>query len=100
MDRLGKARAGLGGAQRPQAPVKCAGHPRSHFGNHSLEEENIIMNTCTGCLSRNTCPSADQPMEEYIRQLPLETAHHRVATQETKCGFGLQGVCCRGARWG
>ena len=34
-------------------------------------------------------------MEEYIRRLPLETAHHRVETQQTKCGFGLQGVCCR-----
>ena len=34
-------------------------------------------------------------MENYIRQLPLETAHHRVAGQSTKCGFGLQGVCCR-----
>ena len=53
------------------------------------------MNSCTDCLSRNTCASADKPMEEYIRSLPMETAHHRVATQETKCGFGLQGVCCR-----
>ncbi len=53
------------------------------------------MNSCTDCLSRNTCPSADKPMEAYIRSLPLETAHHRVETQETKCGFGLQGVCCR-----
>ncbi len=53
------------------------------------------MNSCTDCLSRNTCLSADKPMENYIRSLPLETAHHRVATQETKCGFGLQGVCCR-----
>ena len=53
------------------------------------------MSNCTGCLSRNTCPSADKPMENYIRSLPLETAHHRVEKQETKCGFGLQGVCCR-----
>ena len=53
------------------------------------------MNNCTDCLSRNTCPSADKPMEEYIRRLSLETAHHRVETQRTKCGFGLQGVCCR-----
>ena len=53
------------------------------------------MNSCTDCFSRNTCPSADKPMEEYIRQLPRETAHHRVAGQSTKCGFGLQGVCCR-----
>ena len=48
------------------------------------------MNNCTDCLSRNTCPSADKPMEEYIRRLPLETAHHRVETQQTKCGFGLR----------
>ena len=53
------------------------------------------MNSCTDCLSRSTCASADKPMENYIRSLPLETAHHRVPTQETKCGFGLQGVCCR-----
>ncbi len=53
------------------------------------------MNSCTDCLSRGTCPSADKPMEEYIRRLPLETAHHRVEGQSTKCGFGLQGVCCR-----
>ena len=53
------------------------------------------MNSCTDCLSRNTCLSADKPMENYIRSLPLETAHHRVETQKTKCGFGLQGVCCR-----
>ncbi|MDE6933091.1 MAG: anaerobic carbon-monoxide dehydrogenase catalytic subunit [Oscillospiraceae bacterium] len=53
------------------------------------------MNSCTDCLSCNTCASADKPMENYIRSLPLETAHHRVPTQETKCGFGLQGVCCR-----
>ena len=53
------------------------------------------MSNCTGCLSRNPCPSADKPMENYIRSLPLETAHHRVETQRTKCGFGLQGVCCR-----
>jgi len=25
----------------------------------------------------------------------METSHHRVESQETKCGFGLQGVCCR-----
>ena len=54
-----------------------------------------MTNNCTDCLSCNTCASADKPMEEYIRRLPLETAHHRVVTQETKCGFGLQGVCCR-----
>ncbi len=53
------------------------------------------MNRCDTCFSCNTCPSADKPMESYIRRLPMETAHHRVAGQATKCGFGLQGVCCR-----
>ena len=60
-----------------------------------MEEEKHSMNSCTDCLSRNTCLSADKPMENYIRSLPLETAHHRVENQKTKCGFGLQGVCCR-----
>lgn len=50
------------------------------------------MNQCYGC---NTCKSADQPLESFIRSLPMETSHHRVHTQETKCNFGLQGVCCR-----
>lgn len=50
------------------------------------------MNQCFGC---NTCASADKPLEEFIRSLPMETSHHRVEGQSTKCGFGLQGVCCR-----
>lgn len=50
------------------------------------------MNQCYGC---NTCKSADKPLEDFIRSLPMETSHHRVDTQKTKCGFGLQGVCCR-----
>lgn len=50
------------------------------------------MNGCFGC---NTCASADKPLEEFIRNLPMETSHHRVEGQSTKCGFGLQGVCCR-----
>lgn len=50
------------------------------------------MNECFGC---NTCESADKPLEGYIRSLPLETSHHRVDGQSTKCAFGLQGVCCR-----
>ena len=47
---------------------------------------------CFGC---NTCASADKKLEGYIRELPMETSHHRVEGQSTKCGFGLQGVCCR-----
>ena len=50
------------------------------------------MNGCFGC---NTCASADKPLEGFIRNLPMETSHHRVEGQSTKCGFGLQGDCCR-----
>ncbi|PXV89443.1 carbon-monoxide dehydrogenase catalytic subunit [Lachnotalea glycerini] len=50
------------------------------------------MNQCYGC---NTCKSADKPLEGFIQSLPMETSHHRVEKQSTKCGFGLQGVCCR-----
>lgn len=50
------------------------------------------MNQCFGC---NTCKSADKPLEDFIRSLPMETSHHRVEGQSVKCGFGLQGVCCR-----
>ena len=50
------------------------------------------MNQCYGC---STCKSADKPLEGYIASLPMETSHHRVESQSTKCGFGLQGVCCR-----
>ena len=50
------------------------------------------MNQVFGC---NTCPSADKPLEEFIANLSLETAHHRMESQEIKCAYGLQGVCCR-----
>lgn len=50
------------------------------------------MNECFGC---NTCKSADKVLEGFIAGLPMETSHHRVEGQKTKCGFGLQGVCCR-----
>lgn len=50
------------------------------------------MNQCYGC---TTCESADKPLETFIASLPMETSHHRVEKQSTKCGFGLQGVCCR-----
>ena len=54
--------------------------------------EKIIMSQAFGC---STCPSADRPLEGFIANLPFETSHHRMETQEIKCGFGLQGVCCR-----
>lgn len=50
------------------------------------------MNQCYGC---TTCKSADKPLEGFIAGLPMETSHHRVEGQSTKCAFGLQGVCCR-----
>ncbi|MDR1204715.1 MAG: anaerobic carbon-monoxide dehydrogenase catalytic subunit [Peptococcaceae bacterium] len=50
------------------------------------------METLYGC---STCASADKALETFIAGLPMETSHHRVESQETKCGFGLQGVCCR-----
>jgi carbon-monoxide dehydrogenase catalytic subunit len=50
------------------------------------------MTQCNGC---TTCKSADLKLGNFIAQLSLETSHHRVESQKTKCGFGLQGVCCR-----
>ena len=49
------------------------------------------MNQCFGC---NTCASVQiNRWKRLIRELPMETSHHRVEGQSTKCGFGLQGVC-------
>lgn len=42
-----------------------------------------------------TVKSADKPMEKFIKELNVDTAHHRMKSQEIKCGFGLKGVCCR-----
>ena len=50
------------------------------------------MNQQFGC---DICASADCKLEDFIAELPRETSFHRVAAQKTKCGFGLQGVCCR-----
>ena len=45
--------------------------------------------------SCSTCLSADKELEKFIADLPMETSFHRVESQEVKCGFGLQGICCR-----
>lgn len=50
------------------------------------------MNTCGNCTS---CSSADKVLENFIANSEVETSHHRVKSQSPKCGFGLQGVCCR-----
>ncbi|MDR2866899.1 MAG: anaerobic carbon-monoxide dehydrogenase catalytic subunit [Methanomassiliicoccaceae archaeon] len=41
------------------------------------------------------CKSADKELENFIVGLPVNTAFHRVDTQILKCGFGLQGICCK-----
>jgi len=46
-------------------------------------------------VSCTTCQSADKLLEQFIANLSMETAFHRMESQEIKCGFGLQGVCCR-----
>ncbi|SHK68489.1 carbon-monoxide dehydrogenase catalytic subunit [Clostridium cavendishii DSM 21758] len=53
------------------------------------------MSSCSSCSSCTLCASADQKLTNFISGLNVETSHHRVETQKTKCGFGLQGVCCR-----
>ena len=45
--------------------------------------------------SCTTCKNADAPLGAFIAELPMETSHHRMESQSVKCGFGLQGVCCR-----
>ncbi len=41
------------------------------------------------------CTDADKVLENYIAGLDIETSHHRMDDQKNKCGYGLQGVCCR-----
>lgn len=47
------------------------------------------------CFDCSICKSADKKLENFIGTLDIETSHHRVKAQSVKCGFGLQGVCCR-----
>lgn len=42
------------------------------------------------------CQSADKCLEGYLcNQCNVETSFNRVLDQQIKCGFGVQGVCCR-----
>jgi carbon-monoxide dehydrogenase catalytic subunit len=50
------------------------------------------MSMCGNC---SICESADKTLQGFISTLDVETSHHRVDNQKVKCGFGLQGVCCR-----
>ncbi|MEE0777193.1 MAG: anaerobic carbon-monoxide dehydrogenase catalytic subunit [Bacillota bacterium] len=50
------------------------------------------MSDCAKC---NICPSADKALESFISGLSLDTSHHRMESQKSKCGFGSNGVCCK-----
>ncbi|SFG22913.1 carbon-monoxide dehydrogenase catalytic subunit [Desulfotomaculum arcticum] len=44
----------------------------------------------------NMCTSADSKLIDFMRSKPeVETSFNRVPGQAIKCGFGMQGVCCR-----
>lgn len=47
------------------------------------------------CVSCKMCESADKKLESFLASKDVETAFHRTEDQKVKCGFGLQGVCCR-----
>ena len=47
------------------------------------------------CNSCRMCKSADKRLEKFVASKEFDTAFHRTETQNQKCGFGLQGVCCR-----
>ncbi|MDR1613360.1 MAG: anaerobic carbon-monoxide dehydrogenase catalytic subunit [Planctomycetota bacterium] len=44
---------------------------------------------------RRNCASADVELQNFISALEVETSHHRAGDDPVRCGFGLQGVCCR-----
>lgn len=42
------------------------------------------------------CETADKRLGEFIKSKEdLETSFNRKPRQSVKCGFGLQGICCR-----
>ncbi len=43
----------------------------------------------------NRCREADPVLVEYIDSISEDMSYQRMKQQETKCGYGLQGVCCR-----
>ena len=47
------------------------------------------------CNTCKMCESADKKLESFVASKGVETAFHRTEDQKIKCGFGLQGVCCR-----
>ena len=65
--------------------------PRPRHGAAPRRRNRMIMEKTRG---RN-CPSADKELEKFISGLPVETSHHRAGDNPVRCGYGLQGVCCR-----
>ncbi|RDY25533.1 anaerobic carbon-monoxide dehydrogenase catalytic subunit [Romboutsia weinsteinii] len=47
------------------------------------------------CNTCKMCESADKRLETFVASKDVNTAFHRTEDQKVKCGFGLQGVCCR-----
>lgn len=45
--------------------------------------------------NQKICKDADKKLEAYIGGLNQEVSHHRMVSQENKCGYGLSGVCCK-----
>ena len=45
--------------------------------------------------NQKICKSADKELENFIINLPVNTAFHRIGTQMLKCEFGLRGICCK-----
>ncbi len=46
-------------------------------------------------MSNEICRSADKILEEFLQKSEVETSHNRMITQQIKCGYGLDGVCCK-----
>ncbi|MBC2581177.1 anaerobic carbon-monoxide dehydrogenase catalytic subunit [Clostridium sp. DJ247] len=53
------------------------------------------MSNCSTCSDCTICQSADGVLHSFISSLDVETSHHRVESQKTKCKFGMEGVCCK-----
>ena len=46
-------------------------------------------------MERTMCSSADKKLQEFLESVQEDHSHRRMVQQEVKCGFGLDGVCCR-----
>ncbi len=41
------------------------------------------------------CSSADKELQAFLESVPEDHSHRRMVQQEIKCGYGLDGVCCK-----